>query len=126
MLSRQPLHCGDMAKTSRRAKATGTRGTLTPREGSKAFVAFAVEQLHAVSGLRAKAMFGGVSLSADRPIVMPDRQVPAAVVEDADELVRRARQPVRVATSGVVRKDEALAPGDRFIATSAVRGAPVC
>jgi DNA transformation protein len=108
---------------------------------SKGFVAFAVEQLQAVKGLRAKAMFGGVGLYAgevffgllardmlflkvddtnrsqyetagmrafqpyaDKPMVMPYFQVPAAVLEDAGELVSWARQSVRVATNGVARK----------------------
>jgi DNA transformation protein len=108
---------------------------------SGGFVAFAVEQLQAVKGLRAKAMFGGVGLYAvdvffgllardmlflkvddsnrgqyeaagmtafkpyaDKPMVMSYFQVPAAVLEDADELASWARQSVRVATNGVVRK----------------------
>ena len=41
---------------------------------------------------------------ADKPMVMPYFQVPAAVLEDTGELVRWARQSVRVATTGVVRK----------------------
>jgi DNA transformation protein len=135
------LDSGDMAKKTRTAKPAGTRGTLTPMKVSGGFVAFAVEQLRAVKGLRAKAMFGGVGLYAgdvffgllardmlflkvddsnrgqyeaagmtafkpyaDKPMVMPYFQVPAAVLEDADELARWAQQSVRVATSGVVRK----------------------
>lgn len=114
---------------------------LTPMKVSEGFVAFAVEQLQAVKGLRAKAMFGGVGLYAgdvffgllardmlflkvddsnrgqyeaagmtafkpyaDKPVVMPYFQVPAAVLEDADELASWAGQSVRVATNGVVRK----------------------
>lgn len=108
---------------------------------SQGFVAFVVEQLRAVKGLRSKAMFGGVGLYAgdiffgllardmlflkvddsnrsqyeaagmtafkpyaDKPMLMPYFQVPAAVLEDADELVSWARQSVRVATSGAARK----------------------
>lgn len=108
---------------------------------SKGFVAFAVEQLQAVTGLRAKAMFGGVGLYAgdvffgllardmlylkvddsnrgqyeaagmkafkpyaDKPMVMPYFQVPAAVLEDAGELTSWARQSVRVAANSVARK----------------------
>lgn len=41
---------------------------------------------------------------ANKPMVMPYFQVPAAVLEDADELVSWARQSVRVATKGVLRK----------------------
>lgn len=107
---------------------------------SKGFVAFATEQLQAVKGLRAKAMFGGVGLYAgdvffgllardtlflkvddsnrgqyeaagmkafkpyaDKAMVMPYFQVPAAVLEDAIELANWARQSVRVAANRPVR-----------------------
>lgn len=53
-----------MAKKTRTAKPAGARGTLIPMKVSKGFVAFAVQQLQAVKGLRAKAMFGGVGLYA--------------------------------------------------------------
>lgn len=53
-----------MAKTPRPAKPAGTRGRLTPMKVSEGFVAFAVEQLQGVAGLRAKAMFRGVGLYA--------------------------------------------------------------
>lgn len=108
---------------------------------SQGCVAFAVEQLQSVKGLRAKAMFGGVGLYAgdvffgllardmlflkvddsnrsqyeaagmpafkpyaDKAMVMPYFQVPAAVLEDAGELANWARQSVRVATNSVARK----------------------
>jgi DNA transformation protein and related proteins len=130
-----------MAKTTRTAKPAGTRGRLTPLKVSEGFVAFALEQLQSINGLRAKAMFGGVGLYAgdvffgllardtlflkvddsnrgqyedagmtafrpyaDKAMVMPYFQVPAAVLEDADELARWAGQSVRVATRGVGRK----------------------
>lgn len=41
---------------------------------------------------------------ADKPMVMPYFQVPAAVLEDADTLVTWARQSVRVAANGAARK----------------------
>ncbi len=130
-----------MVKKARTVKPAGARGTLTPMKVSGGFVAFAVEQLRAMKGLRAKAMFGGVGLYAediffgllardqlylkvddsnraqyeaagmaafkpyaDRPMVMSYYQVPVAVLEDADELARWARQSVRVASGGAKRK----------------------
>lgn len=108
---------------------------------SQGFVAFVVQQLQELKGLRSKAMFGGVGLYAgdtffgllardmlffkaddsnrgqyeaagmqafkpyaDKPMLMPYFQVPATVLEDADELVSWARQSVRVATKGAARK----------------------
>lgn len=40
---------------------------------------------------------------ADKPMVMPYFQVPAAVLEDAETLARWARQSVRVAAAGATR-----------------------
>lgn len=130
-----------MAKKAHTTKPTGTRERLTPMKSSGGFLAYAIEQLGAVKGLRSKAMFGGVGLYADdvffgllardmlflkvddsnrgqyeaagmhafkpyadKPMVMPYFQVPAAVLEDADELVRWAGQSVKVASTGAVRK----------------------
>lgn len=130
-----------MAKATRTTKRTASRGPLTPMKVSQGFVAFAIEQLSGVRGLRSKAMFGGVGLYADdvffgllardglylkvgdsnrvlyeaagmaafkpyadKPMVMPYYEVPVAVLEDAEELVRWARESVRVAKAGGAAK----------------------
>jgi DNA transformation protein and related proteins len=136
-----------MGRKTQALKSPGTRGTLTPMKVSSGFVAFVIEQLGALKGLRSKAMFGGVGLYsdevffgllardtlflkvdasnrgqyeaagmtafkpyADKPMVMPYFEVPAAVLEDADTLVTWARQSVRVA-SGAAGKAKARRTG---------------